>query len=68
MYRTVIKGSELQGTAVLDIGEPVRDYARVSLFSFFCAPTGGALEDVSRSIYLYEPEAHLGSGRRMKHL
>ena len=34
LYRTVIKGSELQGTAVLDIGEPVRDYARVSLFSF----------------------------------
>ncbi len=33
LYRTVIKGSELQGTAVLDISEPVRDYARVSLVS-----------------------------------
>ena len=56
MYRTVIKGSELQGTAVLDIGEPVRDYARVSLsasqprplhaahpsYSFGCARLGWA--------------------------
>ncbi len=30
LYRTTIKGAALQGTAVLDISEPVRDYARVS--------------------------------------
>ncbi|CAL5218934.1 g683 [Coccomyxa viridis] len=29
LYRTTIKGAALQGTAVLDISEPVRDYARV---------------------------------------
>ena len=29
LYRAVLKGSQLQGSAVLDIGEPVRDYARV---------------------------------------
>ena len=33
LYRTVIKGAALQGTAVLDISEPVRDYARVSALS-----------------------------------
>ena len=29
LYRAVLNGSQLQGSAVLDIGEPVRDYARV---------------------------------------
>ena len=29
LYRAVLSGSQLQGSAVLDIGEPVRDYARV---------------------------------------
>ena len=43
LYRTVIKGSELQGTAVLDISEPVRDYARVSLVSLVTDKCGAAL-------------------------
>ena len=42
LYRTVIKGAALQGTAVLDISEPVRDYARVSLATCFAKLAQGA--------------------------
>ena len=30
LYRTTVNATLLQANAVLDIGEPVRDYARVS--------------------------------------
>lgn len=36
LYRTVVGGAALDGNSVLDIGEPVRDYAKV------CMPPGTA--------------------------
>ena len=37
LYRTVVAGAALDGNAVLDVGEPVRDYAQVCALCFMRA-------------------------------